>query len=211
MAISLRQYRHDIIQRKRTQYQRVPLWLTTQNITFQTRIQVRSLSLLDFNALCSSEVKSSQASLIFRQSYYPSPDLARTLRTQPNERWKKCSKRSILVLVGDSHLPLSLCLEISTTKKWKNLDFKLKRLAFKTTDLGKRAAMDVLLRARIRPNCGNGGEVDILLDHAKARQQRGSMSRTVVKTARVSSPLTLTKTSIEANAQIQMSVYSSKA
>ncbi|KAG9229292.1 putative AAA family ATPase [Amylocarpus encephaloides] len=54
----------------------------------------------------------------------------------------------------------------------KIFDLKLRRLAFKTTDLGKRAAMDVLRRARNRPNFGNAGEVDILLDHAKARQQQ---------------------------------------
>lgn len=54
----------------------------------------------------------------------------------------------------------------------KIFDLKLRKLAFKTTDLGKRAAMDVLRRARNRPNFGNAGEVDILLDHAKARQQQ---------------------------------------
>ena len=51
-------------------------------------------------------------------------------------------------------------------------DLKLKKLAFTTTDLGKRVAMDVLRRARNRPNFGNAGEVDILLDRAKARQQQ---------------------------------------
>ena len=54
----------------------------------------------------------------------------------------------------------------------KIFDLKLRELAFTTTDLGKRAAMDVLRRARNRPNFGNAGEVDILLDHAKARQQQ---------------------------------------
>jgi hypothetical protein len=50
-------------------------------------------------------------------------------------------------------------------------DLKLRKLALKTTDLGKRVAMDGLRRTRNRPNFGNAGEVDILLDHAKARQQ----------------------------------------
>ncbi|KAF2429946.1 P-loop containing nucleoside triphosphate hydrolase protein [Tothia fuscella] len=54
----------------------------------------------------------------------------------------------------------------------KIFDLKLRKLAFKTTDLGKRVAMEVLRRARNRPNFGNAGEVDILLDHAKARQQQ---------------------------------------
>ncbi|TID20283.1 P-loop containing nucleoside triphosphate hydrolase protein [Venturia nashicola] len=51
-------------------------------------------------------------------------------------------------------------------------DLKLKKMAFKTTALGKRAAMEVLRRARNRPNFGNAGEVDIILDRAKARQQQ---------------------------------------
>lgn len=54
----------------------------------------------------------------------------------------------------------------------KVFTLKLKKLAFNTTDLGKRVAMDVLRRARSRPNFGNAGEIDILLDHAKARQQQ---------------------------------------
>ncbi|XMA20285.1 hypothetical protein WAI453_013076 [Rhynchosporium graminicola] len=54
----------------------------------------------------------------------------------------------------------------------KILDLKLSNLVFTTTDMGKRAAMDVLRRARNRPNFGNAGEVDILLDYAKARQQQ---------------------------------------
>jgi hypothetical protein len=54
----------------------------------------------------------------------------------------------------------------------KIFDLKLKKISFQTADLGKRVAMEVLQRARNRPNFGNAGEVDILLDHAKARQQR---------------------------------------
>ena len=57
-------------------------------------------------------------------------------------------------------------------------DAKLSKLAFKTTDLGKRAAMDVLRRTRNRPNFGNAGEVDILLDHAKVRQQQRLRGKT---------------------------------
>lgn len=51
------------------------------------------------------------------------------------------------------------------------LDFKLKRSGFDATDQAKRAAMDMLARARNRPNFGNAGEIDILLDQAKARHQ----------------------------------------
>lgn len=54
----------------------------------------------------------------------------------------------------------------------KIFDLKLRKSAFKTTYLGKHAAIDVLRRACNQPNFGNAGEVVILLDHAKARQQQ---------------------------------------
>jgi hypothetical protein len=52
------------------------------------------------------------------------------------------------------------------------LDLKLKDIGFSVTDQAKRVAMDVLQRARNRPNFGNAGEVDILLDRAKALHQK---------------------------------------
>jgi hypothetical protein len=52
------------------------------------------------------------------------------------------------------------------------LDLKLKDIGFNATDQGKRVAMDVLQRARNRPNFGNAGEVDIILDRAKALHQK---------------------------------------
>jgi hypothetical protein len=52
------------------------------------------------------------------------------------------------------------------------LDLKLKQIGFDATDQAKRVAMDVLQRARNRPNFGNAGEVDILLDRAKALHQK---------------------------------------
>ena len=58
------------------------------------------------------------------------------------------------------------------------LDLKLKQQGFEATDQGKKAALDVLRLARNRPNFGNAGEVDILLNGAKARyQQRLSTER----------------------------------
>lgn len=51
------------------------------------------------------------------------------------------------------------------------LDFKLKQSGFDATDQAKRVAMDMLARARNRPNFGNAGEIDILLNQAKARHQ----------------------------------------
>lgn len=41
------------------------------------------------------------------------------------------------------------------------LDLKLKSVGFDATDQAKRVAMDVLQRARNRPNFGNAGEVDV--------------------------------------------------
>lgn len=55
------------------------------------------------------------------------------------------------------------------------LDMKLKQQALNATDQAKKVASDVLKRARNRPNFGNAGEVDILLNGAKSRlQQRRS-------------------------------------
>ncbi|KAJ4366237.1 hypothetical protein N0V83_007873 [Neocucurbitaria cava] len=52
------------------------------------------------------------------------------------------------------------------------LDLKLKDIGFEATDQAKKVAMDVIQRARNRPNFGNAGEVDILLDRAKALHQK---------------------------------------
>jgi hypothetical protein len=52
------------------------------------------------------------------------------------------------------------------------LDLKLKKIGFEATDQGKRVAMDVLQRARNRPNFGNAGEVEIVLDRAKVLHQK---------------------------------------
>ncbi|KAI1758774.1 P-loop containing nucleoside triphosphate hydrolase protein [Hypoxylon sp. FL1150] len=52
------------------------------------------------------------------------------------------------------------------------LDLKLGQQAFKASEPAKKVVLDVLGRARNRPNFGNAGEVDILLDQAKERQQK---------------------------------------
>lgn len=58
------------------------------------------------------------------------------------------------------------------------LDLKLKQQAFETTAQGRKVALEVLARARNRPNFGNAGEIDILLNGAKVRhQQRLSAER----------------------------------
>ncbi|KAI1386218.1 P-loop containing nucleoside triphosphate hydrolase protein [Hypoxylon trugodes] len=54
----------------------------------------------------------------------------------------------------------------------KILDLKLRQQGFKADEATKRVVMDVLRRARNRPNFGNAGEVDIILDQAKERQQQ---------------------------------------
>ncbi|KAF7546720.1 hypothetical protein G7Z17_g8238 [Cylindrodendrum hubeiense] len=54
------------------------------------------------------------------------------------------------------------------------LDLKLKQSAFRATDEAKRVALEVLRRARNRPNFGNAGEIDILLGRAKESNQTRS-------------------------------------
>lgn len=51
------------------------------------------------------------------------------------------------------------------------LDLKLKQQGFGATDEAKKVAIAMLDRARNRPNFGNAGEVDILLNEAKGRHQ----------------------------------------
>lgn len=64
------------------------------------------------------------------------------------------------------------------------LDLKLKQQGFDATDQARRVAMEMLGRARNRPNFGNGGEIDILLDAAKARHQP-RLSRGEAKSASI--------------------------
>ncbi|KAI1412142.1 P-loop containing nucleoside triphosphate hydrolase protein [Hypoxylon sp. FL1857] len=52
------------------------------------------------------------------------------------------------------------------------LELKLKQQGFKAGEATKKVVIEVLRRARNRPNFGNAGEVDIILDQAKERQQR---------------------------------------
>ncbi|KAF9871866.1 hypothetical protein CkaCkLH20_10800 [Colletotrichum karsti] len=59
----------------------------------------------------------------------------------------------------------------------KILDLKLKNQGFKATDQAKQVAIEMLDRARNRPNFGNAGEVDIILNDAKARHQRRLTSK----------------------------------
>lgn len=59
------------------------------------------------------------------------------------------------------------------------LDLKLKTVGFGATDQAKNVAMDVLRRARNQPNFGNAGEVDIMLDRAKALHQKHMAARKV--------------------------------
>ncbi|KAI1379383.1 P-loop containing nucleoside triphosphate hydrolase protein [Hypoxylon crocopeplum] len=52
------------------------------------------------------------------------------------------------------------------------LDLKLKQQGFKAGEAAKKVVLEVLRRARNRPHFGNAGEVDIILDQAKERQQK---------------------------------------
>ncbi|KAK5125339.1 hypothetical protein LTR85_000448 [Meristemomyces frigidus] len=51
-------------------------------------------------------------------------------------------------------------------------DAKLKAQGFKATPKAREVALEMLSRTRNRPNFGNAGEVDILLNGAKLRQQK---------------------------------------
>jgi hypothetical protein len=51
-------------------------------------------------------------------------------------------------------------------------DAKLKAQAFTTTERGRSVALEVLSRMRNRPNFGNAGQIDVLLNDAKTRQQQ---------------------------------------
>lgn len=51
------------------------------------------------------------------------------------------------------------------------LNLKLKQQGFDATDQAKNVALEMLDRARNRPNFGNAGEIDIILDATKARHQ----------------------------------------
>ncbi|KAG5957240.1 hypothetical protein E4U58_006224 [Claviceps cyperi] len=48
---------------------------------------------------------------------------------------------------------------------------KLEQQGFGVTETGKQVALDMMNRARNRPNFGNAGEIDILLNEAKRRHQ----------------------------------------
>ncbi|KAI1266292.1 ATPase [Xylariaceae sp. FL1019] len=52
------------------------------------------------------------------------------------------------------------------------LELKLKQQAYRATDRAKEVALDMVERARNRPNFGNAGEIDIILNDAKARHQK---------------------------------------
>ena len=60
------------------------------------------------------------------------------------------------------------------------LELKLKKQGLDATEEAKDVAISILARARDRPNFGNAGEVENLLSHAKAAEQkrRSSMSGT---------------------------------
>ncbi|KAL4931891.1 protein GbpA [Aspergillus undulatus] len=62
--------------------------------------------------------------------------------------------------------------DFSDSELGQIFDLKLKQQGFTTSGRGRRAAMEVLSRARNRPNFGNAGEIDILLNGAKVRQQQ---------------------------------------
>lgn len=63
------------------------------------------------------------------------------------------------------------------------LGLKLKQQGFGATDQARNVALEMLARARNRPNFGNAGEVDIILNDAKARHQKRLSSKETDKRA----------------------------
>jgi hypothetical protein len=53
----------------------------------------------------------------------------------------------------------------------KILDLKLKKQGLEVTEAAKKVAIQLLSRARDRPNFGNAGEVENLISRAKEREQ----------------------------------------
>ncbi|KAK3386657.1 P-loop containing nucleoside triphosphate hydrolase protein [Podospora didyma] len=62
--------------------------------------------------------------------------------------------------------------DFSETELRLIFDLKLKQIGYTATDQAAGVAMEMLKRARNRPNFGNAGEIDIILDATKARHQR---------------------------------------
>ncbi|RYC61076.1 hypothetical protein CHU98_g5146 [Xylaria longipes] len=52
------------------------------------------------------------------------------------------------------------------------LDLKLKQQGFRAGEAAKQACISVLGRVRDNPNFGNAGEIDVILDQARERQQK---------------------------------------
>jgi SpoVK/Ycf46/Vps4 family AAA+-type ATPase len=68
----------------------------------------------------------------------------------------------------------------------KIFELKVKQQGYQATDQAANVAMEMLKRAQNRPNFGNAGEIDILLDATKARHQtrfskREAKSRTLLE------------------------------
>ena len=59
------------------------------------------------------------------------------------------------------------------------LDLKLKTIGYNVTDQARNVALEVIQRARCKLNFGNAGEVDIILDRAKALHQKHLKSNKV--------------------------------
>lgn len=59
------------------------------------------------------------------------------------------------------------------------LELKLKNIGYSVTDQARNVALEVIQRARCKPNFGNAGEVDIVLDRAKALHQKNLASNKV--------------------------------
>jgi hypothetical protein len=53
----------------------------------------------------------------------------------------------------------------------KIFELKLRKTGYQATDQAKNVVREIISRARNKPNFGNAGEIDTILDEAKARHQ----------------------------------------
>jgi hypothetical protein len=71
--------------------------------------------------------------------------------------------------------------DFSDSELLKILDLKLEKQGLSATDEAKKIALELLSRARDRPNFGNAGEVENLIARAKDREQIRHLSHESVR------------------------------
>lgn len=95
-------------------------------------------------------------------------------------KWRKCWKIRTLVSQGDFSLATQSHFEDFDDQELRQiLELKLKKQGLEATEEAKDVAIGLLSRARDRPNFGNAGDVENLISHAKAQEQKRRSMQTV--------------------------------